>query len=805
MPTPNSHIAIVRPKSDFDSSTFKSQTLPKGKGPGPEDVVGKGGVVLTTGRLKEDDGTTHAHSYQFPAQLYTPAQAKAWLRHYGKEYQTFEADGKSEASATVPLSCEIKPGERLICESVPVEWLEAAAGDDAPKKVSIVAYTGGAMSVAAYYSPVVIDLAGLTAGGEQIPLLAGHDTTQIVGHGAVSLSAQRIKVDGVISGAGQAAQEVIASAKNGFPWKASVGVIPAKTEFVERGATAKANGRSFAGPVNIVRGGVLEEISFVPIAADRRTSVEVAAHSNPEGPSMDPKFTEWLTAKGFDAEALSDEQSTLLKASYDAEQKTEPKKTPPPIPDIKGAGTDGASVDLGLDLVAYRKTIALEREKIAVIEAKCREYHDRIDGDKLAAIEAEAIRDNWHPDTLEVKLIRAARPVGPAIHGSHAPENMGQVIEAAACRTLGLKDVEKEFDEKVLEAADKRFRRDLGLKELLLMAARANGYAGSRFSNGSLREILAYALPAVRAAAAQTAFSLSGILSNVANKMILDSFNAVEDSWRKISAIGTVSDFKTHTRYRLTGDATYEKLAPDGQIRHGTLDEQSYTISADTYAKIYGFDRRDIINDDLGALDGVRRRLGRGGGLKINNVFWTGFLDNSTFFTTARANLLEGTANALTAADPIAALDAAVALFDTQTDPDGDPIAVAPAILLFPPGLAGSALDLMRSTQIVTGGGSSKTRQPSTNRYAGMFEPVKSTYLSNTSYTGYSTTAWYLLANPADLAVIEMVFLNGQQSPTIESADADFDTLGIKLRGYHDFGVSKMEYRGGIKATGVAE
>jgi hypothetical protein len=52
--------------------------------------------------------------------------------------------------------------------------------------------------------------------------------------------------------------------------------------------------------------------------------------------------------------------------------------------------------------------------------------------------------------------------------------------------------------------------------------------------------------------------------------------------------------------------------------------------------------------------------------------------------------------------------------------------------------------------------------------------------------------------------MIEVVFLNGQQTPTIEDADADFNTLGVQMRGYFDFGVNKQEYRAAIKSKGAA-
>ena len=95
-------------------------------------------------------------------------------------------------------------------------------------------------------------------------------------------------------------------------------------------------------------------------------------------------------------------------------------------------------------------------------------------------------------------------------------------------------------------------------------------------------------------------------------------------------------------------------------------------------------------------------------------------------------------------------------------------------------------------------------RQPSRNVFLGKYRPVVSTYLSNTSYSGYSTTAWYLLADPRDLATVEVAFLNGRETPVVESADADFNVLGVQMRGYFDFGVAKTEYRAGLKSKGAA-
>ena len=83
-----------------------------------------------------------------------------------------------------------------------------------------------------------------------------------------------------------------------------------------------------------------------------------------------------------------------------------------------------------------------------------------------------------------------------------------------------------------------------------------------------------------------------------------------------------------------------------------------------------------------------------------------------------------------------------------------------------------------------------------------MFRIVSSPYMSNTAFTGSGTAVWYLLANPSRLSAIEAAFLYGKDSPTVETADAAFNVLGVQMRAYHDFGVTKQEYRAGVRSNG---
>ncbi len=367
-------------------------------------------------------------------------------------------------------------------------------------------------------------------------------------------------------------------------------------------------------------------------------------------------------------------------------------------------------------------------------------------------------------------------------------------IEAAICISGGLQDANRYYTDEVLEGSERHFPTGLGIRETFLVAAHYNGRRS--IGTSDFQEMFAYAMPSChhRLFAAFSTINLPTILSNVANKFLREGFNAVEQEWAKIAAIGTTTSFKPTTTASLTGDLEFEKVGPTGEIKHGTLGEETYGNQADTYAKMMTLTRRDIINDDLGALTGVAMKLGRGAALKLNKVFWGAFLNNSTFFTALRNNY-DNAAGTAFSADSLIAADV---LFKAQTDPDGNPLGSRAKNLVVPPGLEIPAKRLMSSQKLLE-----TTNAGEDNPLAGMFRVVSSQYLADSTLTGYSPIAWYLLADPLDIPVIEVAFLNGRTMPVVESAEADFNTLGIQFRGYHDFGVALQEYRGGVKFAGT--
>ncbi len=372
-------------------------------------------------------------------------------------------------------------------------------------------------------------------------------------------------------------------------------------------------------------------------------------------------------------------------------------------------------------------------------------------------------------------------------HQSSAAPTLSHVAVAG-----GLTNPEKHFSEQVLNAADQY--RSIGLQELLIRAAVANGYdarPGERVS-ANLSEIFRYAFADSIQAAGFSTVSLPTTFSNIANKFLLEGWMQIDSTWQNIASIVPVNDFKTRTSFSLTGGSEYALVPRGGDILHGELGEVVYTNKADTYARMFSINRTDIVNDDLGALTSVPRRLGRGAALALNKIFWAAYLNNSSFFTSGHNNVSTGGGSAL----GLAGLQAAEAVFLKQTDPDGEPLGILPMILLVPVELKATALSLMNSEFTI---GATGTVTPGGNPFKGRFDVQSSPYMSNAAFTGYSAAAWYLLAAPAALGTVEVCFLNGRASPVVETAEADFGTLGIQMRGYHDFGVSMHEYRGGVR------
>lgn len=672
--------------------------------------------------------------------------------------------------------------------------LEAAEGDKA-RRFSILAYSGGTLPVEGFPVPVVVDLQGLEASGS-IPILIDHTKSVEATLGqtdSIENNGSQLTLGGFVTASSQLTKQVLAQSDAGHKWQASIGAHVTEREIVEAGQTVIVNGQTFQGPVIVARKSSLRETSVLPMGADSKTSVNLAASANLKG-MAEMTFDEWLGSMNLEASAMSAENLAAMQLAFEA--KTAPVQETQTVQAAAGVDVAAqAQIDLQAALAEGRKLQAAQLRKTADIQAKASGH---------PMIAAKAIEEDWSLEKVELEVLKASAMLKRPTSFSAAEDdrdNEPNVLEAALCVHRKISDVEKQFDDKTLQAAHRRFRGGLGLKQMIITAAAHNGmptYAGMQIADSNMAEVLSYA-KGQNIQASFSTLSLPGILSNVANKEALQGYMEEDNVWRQIAAVKSVSDFKQVTSYRMLSSMEYEKLGPDGQIKHGTVGEESYTRKADTYAKMFAITRTDIINDDLGMFDDIRNVLGRGGAQKLNNVFWATFMDNSTFYTTARTNYFAGATTNL-GADGVG-LTKGVEVYRKRTSPTADGakrLGGRPTKLLVPPELEAIA------DQLYSARNSGAVKASDVNTHAGKYEPIVANQLSDSGFTGHSATAWYLLGDGEMSAPVAVSFLNGQETPTVEAADTDFNTLGIQFRGYHDFGCDLAEYLGSVKSKGAA-
>jgi hypothetical protein len=323
----------------------------------------------------------------------------------------------------------------------------ASDGKPALPRFSMVAYTGGPMRVAGWRYPVVMDLAGLAVPSQARPVRFGHDANMGVGHtDSIHIADSQLLAAGVISRDTPTSREVVMSAKNGFPWQASIGAAVEKHEFVKEGQTASANGRQFAGPVYVVRKATLGEISFVDLGADGNTSANVAAKANQEKDIMAD-----TTATADNKQDTTAAKTVEGAAAQGAAQAAGGAATAAVTPPIQAAAVSSVQASgITADAVAdIRAQAAAELERIAAIQTLC--------GDKHRDICAKAIKDGTSANDTELAILRAERPEAPHVH---VPDNnvTGTVLEAAAALTAHMDGIEKVYDKQTLDVAAKNFR-----------------------------------------------------------------------------------------------------------------------------------------------------------------------------------------------------------------------------------------------------------------------------------------------------------------------------------------------------------
>jgi hypothetical protein len=285
-------------------------------------------------------------------------------------------------------------------------------------------------------------------------------------------------------------------------------------------------------------------------------------------------------------------------------------------------------------------------------------------------------------------------------------------------------------------------------------------------------------------------------------KTLLAQYAITPDTWSLFCAVGSVSDFRPHPRYRLGSFGRLQRLNEHGEMQNQPIpDGKKEQITADTKGNIIGITRHALVNDDMGAFTRLATMIGRAARLSIEMDVYDALLlngglgpllvDGQPLFSASHANI-----NTTGSVLSVAGLDADRVVMTSQRDPSGNEILdLRPEILLVPIGLGGVAReinDAQFNTDSVAANAPNKFMVP--NRVRGLFRNIVDT-------PRLPGPRRYLFASPATAPVFEVVFLEGNQTPFLELKDG-WRMEGVEWKVRLDYGVGAIDHRGAATNAG---
>lgn len=292
-------------------------------------------------------------------------------------------------------------------------------------------------------------------------------------------------------------------------------------------------------------------------------------------------------------------------------------------------------------------------------------------------------------------------------------------------------------------------------------------------------------------AAINSTSTFPAIMSNLANKSVMVGFNEAETTYQIWAGKGSNRDFKEAARVALSEAGTLELVPEGGQFKQDSFGEASARTKVATYGKLFSLTRQAIINDDLGLFSKIATKYGSAAKRLVNKMVYaqlTGNVkmqDNVALFDAKHGNVA-GTGEALS----VKAIAKAITAMRRQKGIQGEAtLNITPKYLVVPPELEMTAYQIVNSTAAVDGVNSGVA-----NPYKGRFIVVADAELTDPD-------AWYLVADATQHDTIEVTYLNGVETPRLETRQG-FDVDGIEYKVAFDCGVSALDFRGVFKNAG---
>ena len=624
-------------------------------------------------------------------------------------------------------------------------------------------------------------------------VLVNHDPDQLIGRpDNISLDADdRVVRADIVFDDDSESERIWKKVQSGSLRGVSVGYqIESYRYLREKEKWKSPEGREFKGPVYIAERWKPLEFSLTPIPADGSVGVNRSENTTERSEAeMPPKIRKRLEQLGLSPQATDEEAQAFLDSHAEEYARL-----------VSGAGSPtGDAGDRGDtndgDEVSARRVEQEERH---------REIRELCELDKRTShLATDYILADISVEEARKLLIEFRKNLNPPLKGGqrktvleHGEEERDKWRRAATdhlfdrCGQLN-DSSESRLIERRRAARQVRART---LLDLLYESAYRQG----------IREAHTWDETALfQRVLAQTESDFPLILADVANKNLQAGFQMAVTTWQLFCSMASVNDFKSRKIYKL-GDSGDLELTDDNQpMPEGAVPESKEEHSILTYAKRFGFGRKALINDDLGAFTRIPQMMGNSAARLGNQLFYTLLEsasgvgptmaeDSEALFSASHTSGSNYTATGT--ALSVASLGVARALFRQQknfvdSNETARPINVMPRLLL-----VGTDIETV-ADQLISSQVDPAMSNATPNPFAGRLQVVSDAYLTDTN-------AWYLVADPGAFPGCEAAFLRGRREPTTVRMEHT-NTLGIEWGIYHDIGFKFFEHRAWYKNNGA--
>jgi hypothetical protein len=680
---------------------------------------------------------------------------------------------------------------------------ENADGTKLPR-FEILAYTGNRIDHHGFWTGVVVDLAGIDLReGKPRSFLQQHDETKILGHlESARVDNGQLYVAAVLSAAGYPeADRVVAMARNGYSWEASIGVDVIETTDLRAGQKTMVNGREVVGPVEIVTKSRLREVSLVAAGADPDTETRLAAQRAGSNKETRMGFEAWLKNKGKVLADLTDAEKATLQAEYDAEQ-TAAAGEGDEVTAGAGTATSVQAASRGRLAASNTRTpIQASNDELAANLTRQNRIL-QLCGQTNLELAARAIRENWSPEKTELEIFRLRASSAPAAHIRTGASDQNIGLRLAAGLTAGtMKDDERvrRFGAQAVEQGD-RLNLGASLQKTVRLFLSAHGQWSpdmtptdelriARQIDTEMRQGLRS--PRMIQAASASTIPLAGVFSSYVDARLREQWARQNMTWREFASTRSVANFQPSKSYQIDLQGTMREVAKDGTLQDVSLQESEFSTQAKQIGCILTITEVMYINDHLGALDRLPGMFAMHAAQQMEIDAYKVLLSMvGTEIAAAKGNYIEGADSAFS----IEAISSLEQKLMDQVDANGMPILLQPNKVLVTTKNKTTAELLFQARQVNETTTANKPKLAD-NPHAGKFRVVCSPFLSLSKFVSGATADNFAILGDGVLPV-DMVFVAGNQDVTVETVDAPADVLGFAIRAYARYGAGKGDARG---------